>query len=73
MSNEGVIAIGILIYTILGMIAVKYVKANIFGVVAEYTNSLYNLFVKNIVWGMAFGWLAIPVALIHWLVVGRNR
>lgn len=73
MDNEGVIAVGLIIYTIISMIAVKYVKANIFGVVAEYTNSLYNLFLKNLVWAFLLGWLAIPVALIHWLIIGRNR
>lgn len=72
MENPGV-AIGLLIYVIAGVTAVKYVKANIFGVVAEYTTSLYNSILKNIVWGAVFGWLAIPVALIHWLIVGRNR
>ena len=73
MSEESVIGIGLAIYTIAGVMAVKYVKANIFGVVAEYTNSLYNLFLKNLVYGFLLGWLAIPVALIHWLIVGRNR
>lgn len=73
MTENGGIILGLIIYTIISMIAVKYVKANIFGVVAEYTNSLYNLFLKNLIWGFLLGWLAIPVALIHWLVVGRNR
>ena len=73
MDNQGVLAIAIVIYTIIGMIAVKYVKSNLLGIDAEYTNSLYNYFIRNMLWGFFLGWLAIPVALIHWLVVGRNR
>lgn len=61
------------IYVIAGVSAVKYVKTNIFGVVAEFTDSLLNLFIKNVLYGSLFGWLAIPVALIHWIFIGRNR
>ena len=73
MNENTIIMIGLLIYVIAGVSAVKYVKTNIFGVVAEYTDSLLNLFIKNVLYGSLFGWLAIPVALIHWLIIGRNR
>lgn len=62
----------LIIYAIIGPMAVKYVKVNIFGVVAEYTDNLFNLFLKNLIWGLFLGWLALPVAIIHWLIVGRN-
>lgn len=62
-----------IIYIFFGIKAVKYVKANIFGVYAEYTNDLFRYFLKNVILGLFFGWLAIPVAIIHWLIVGRNE
>ena len=73
MNVEGIVAI---IYVIAGMIAVKYIKTNIFGVVAEITPSLWHSFIKNLVFGAFLGFIAIPVALIHWIIMlalGKNR
>ena len=66
----------VIIYVIAGMMAVKYIKVNILGVVAEFTPSLWHSFIKNLVFGTFLGFVAIPVALVHWiimLIVGKNR
>ena len=61
----------IIIYIILGTAAVKYVKSEIFGVIVEFGN-LGQLILKNVIWGLLLGWLAIPVALIHMLIFHRD-
>lgn len=62
----------VVIYVVLGMKAIRYVKVNIFGVVAEYTNDLAQHLLQKIISAALFGWLAIPVALIHWFFVGHK-
>lgn len=63
-------AILVLIYVVLGTSAVAYVKSEIFGVVLEF-GSIGNIILRNIIWGIILGWLAIPVALIHYAIVNR--
>ena len=64
------LAILVLIYVIFGTSAVAYVKSEIFGVVYEF-GGLGNIILRNILWGLILGWLAIPIALIHYAIVNR--
>ncbi|MCH5193603.1 MAG: hypothetical protein J1F11_06550 [Oscillospiraceae bacterium] len=68
MTLEGILVI---VYIVLGTSAVKYVKSEIFGVVVEF-GSLGQLLLKNVIWGVILGWLAIPVAIIHMLIFHRD-
>ncbi|MDE6593370.1 MAG: hypothetical protein K2K57_09970 [Oscillospiraceae bacterium] len=63
----------VIIYAIAGTIAVGYVKTNIFGVMAEFTtDDVFTHFVKKIITGVIFGWLAIPIAILHKLIFNRD-
>ena len=72
LNNENIVGIAVIIYGIIGMCAVAYVKSNILGVESEYTTSLFRYYALQFIWGILLGWLAIPVALIHCIFANRD-
>lgn len=59
-------------YVIFGTKAVGYVKREIFGLETVFITSISHYYAKQIAFGIALGWLAIPVALIHHFVTNRD-
>lgn len=66
---EGILFI---LYCIVGTRSVKYIKTNMMGVTAEFTNNLIDYFVKQLIVGVLLGWIAIPVALIHRHIISKH-
>lgn len=59
-------------YVVFGTKAVGYIKREIFGLETVFVTSISHYYAKQIAFGFALGWLAIPVALIHYLVTNRD-
>lgn len=53
------------IYIYAGNEAINYIKVNIMGVRAEIYNDTIGYYGQKIFMAAAFGWAAIPIALIH--------
>lgn len=63
----------VLTYSIIGMKASRYLKREMFHVSAEFYTDFTQYWWRQLLIGFAFGFVLIPIALIHWLIVGRNR
>lgn len=63
---------GLVAYVICGTKAVGYIKREIFGLETVFITSISHYYAKQIAFGIALGWLAIPIALIHHLVTNRD-
>lgn len=57
----------LIVYCVLGFKSVEYCKYHIFNVRYEFTNSLTDSFIKKVLEGIFFGWLTIPVMILHGL------
>lgn len=68
-----VLIVVVVIYSFIGMKAVRYIKREMFHVSVEFFSNAVDFWWKEYLKGFVFGWLAIPIALIHWLIVGRNH
>jgi hypothetical protein len=56
------------VYIVLGGMAVKYVKRNVFGIVTVgYLGKTSDFLIDRLVTAFILGWLAIPVAVIVWI------
>lgn len=55
----------IVVYLGFGYRAVQYIKVNILGITAEWTNNLIAYYGQVLCIAAAVGWAAIPIAIIH--------
>lgn len=70
--GEAFLWVLVIIYACIGSWGVKYFKREILGIVAEF-DTVMGLIIKPVFWGLALGWIAAPISLLHWLIIGRNR
>lgn len=64
----------VVIYCVIGSKCIKYCKYHLFGVTAEYySGDLGSKVLRDLVQGFLFGWLAIPVALLHKIFFGGSK
>lgn len=70
--SKVLITVAFFAYIIFGTAAVSYVKREIFGWETVFTTNIVKYYMFQIVLGIIFGWLAIPVALIHHVVTNRD-
>lgn len=62
------------VYCAIGSKCVKYCKFHLFGVTAEYfAGDVLTKLLQDLVKGFLFGWLAIPVALLHKIFFGGSN
>lgn len=66
------VLVALVAYVAFGTKAVGYVKREIFGLETVFITSISHYYAKQIAFGIALGWLAIPIALIHHLVTNRD-
>ncbi len=63
----------ILAYIACGGIANAYLRHNLFGIQTVYVFNMKNFLLDKIAWAFIFGWLSIPVALIHWAYTRNSK
>lgn len=63
----------ILIYIAAGAAANTYIRHNIFGIQTVYVFSWENFIMDKFIWAVLLGWISIPVAILHVLVLGKSK
>lgn len=71
--DDTITMIVLVVYVILGTLAVKYVKSECLHIVAEFTTGgCVGVVFSDLIWGFFLGWICIPIMILHWLFFGRK-